>query len=137
MRKLLSVLWLIVCLTGFAAHPTSAANTYQLLSTNLGGARTDAGVVYTDQQLVDITAAKGKQLNGSELAKLKRELSKEGWKTAGKAFLSGGKWMLKFTRTVANGIIIMPGMYYDKAGQCVRYSSNKQPVPGSTCGARG
>jgi hypothetical protein len=124
-------------IVGWLPNSSLAASMNQPSLTNPGGASADAGVIYTDQQLVDITAAKQQQLNSSDLAKLKRELSKEGWKATGKAFLSGGKWLLKFTRTVVNGIIVLPGMYVDKAGQCVRYSSNKQPVPGSTCGAQG
>lgn len=139
MKMILVVGCLSMLIAGWLPGKALAANTVNQSSRNPGGEQNDVsapGAVYTEESLVNVTGAKKQPINTSELAKLKRALSKEGWKAAGKPALSGGTWLLKFVRTVANGIIILPGMYYDKTGQCVRYTSGT-PVPGNTCTVQG
>jgi hypothetical protein len=91
-----------------------------------------------EQTVKDITGAAKRVINGPALAQVKREMAKDGWKASGNAFYRNGKWLLKFSRTIATyegafAGVLLPDMYWDDLAKCLKYKANNQPAANMPC----
>ena len=96
------------------------------------------GRVVPQVKYVNVTGARKQLLSQQAINQLKRVMSKDGWNAVGSPILRGGVWLLKFSRTLVyleSGamFVLVPGMYWDAAGQCARWRNSGAPVNGMQC----